>query len=235
MSDMRFRHRVSRRKVNESNDSCLSSQVKSMGILSFDEESLTTELDRIALPLRVVFAATVAERLLPVYVSFSHKAGRGNPDRLTEILDRLWRDIQGTRMDPEELQQNIDLSSDLIPREDDIPWIPDQAWTEDAVAAVTFALRSRQNGKSQEAAWAARRAYEALDHFVISHENIDPNIVGAEEQILSNPLIQDELMRQQRDFGELYAEDLQDVATLARKVRQRAKAESAGMFNFNGS
>ena len=150
-----------------------------MSVLGFNEESLTTELDRIALPLRVVFAATVAERLLPAYVSFSHKTGRGDPNMLTEILDRLWQDIQGTRMDPEELQQNIDVSTKLIPREDDIPWIPDQAWAEDAVAAVTFALRSRQNGKSQESAWAARRAYEALDHFVIFHENIDPNIVGA--------------------------------------------------------
>jgi hypothetical protein len=36
-----------------------------MGILKFNEESLKTELNRIAVPLRVVFAAAVAERLLP--------------------------------------------------------------------------------------------------------------------------------------------------------------------------
>ena len=202
-----------------------------MGILSFNEESLTTELDRIAVPLRVVFAAAIAERLLPAYVSFSHKTGRGNPNILTEILERLWRDIQGTQMDPEELQQNIDLSMKLIPQEDDIPWILDQAWAEDAVAAVTYALRSRQNGKSQESAWVARRAYEALDHFVIAHEDIDPSIVGAEERVLSNPLIQDELMRQQRDLRELDAVDLQDESTLAQKIRQRAKAESIGVFD----
>ena len=50
-----------------------------MRILRFNEESLKKELDRIAVPLRVVFAAAAAERLLPAYVSFSRKTGRGNP------------------------------------------------------------------------------------------------------------------------------------------------------------
>jgi uncharacterized protein YjaG (DUF416 family) len=201
-----------------------------MGILSYNEELLKTELDRIAVPLRVVFAAAAAERLLPAYVSFSHRAGRGNPYLLTEILERLWRDIQGIKMDPEELQQNIDLSMKLIPEEDDIPWILGQEWAEDAVVAVVYALRCRQSGKSQESAWAARRAYEALDHFVINNEDIDPSIVG-EEGLLSNPLIQDELMRQQRDLRELVAVDRQDESTLVQKIRQRAKAESIGVFN----
>jgi uncharacterized protein YjaG (DUF416 family) len=202
-----------------------------MEILSFNEDLLTTELDRIALPLRVIFAATVAERLLPAYVNFAHKSGRGDPEMLTEILERLWQDIQGAQMDADELQQNIDLAIELIPREDDTPWMPDQSWADDAVAAVTYALRSRQNGKSQESAWAARRAYEALDHFVVSREDIDPNIVGAEERVLSNPLVQDELMRQQRDLRELFTDDQQDAATLAQKLRQRAKTESASVFN----
>jgi len=201
-----------------------------MGILRYNEELLRTELDRIAMPLRVVFAAAAAERLLPAYVSFSHSAGRGNPNLLTEILDRLWRDIDGIKMDPEELQQNIDLSMKLIPEEDDLPWVLGQEWAEDAVVAVTYALRCRQSGKSQESAWAARRAYEALDHFVINHEDIDPSVVG-EERILSNPLIQDELMRQQRDLRELVAVERQDESAIAQKIHLRAKAESIGIFN----
>jgi uncharacterized protein YjaG (DUF416 family) len=202
-----------------------------MGILRFNEESLKTELNRIAVPLRVVFAAAVAERLLPAYVSFSHKTGRGNPHLLIEILERLWRDIDGMKMDPEELQQNIDLSMELVPKEDEKPWIPDQAWAEDAAVAVVYALCTRQNGKSQNSAWAARRAYDALDDFVTTQEDIDPSTAGAEERIISNPLIQAEFMRQQRDLRELVAVDRQDESTLAQKIRQRAKAESVGVFN----
>jgi len=202
-----------------------------MGILRFNDESLKKELDRIAVPLRVVFAAAVAERLLPAYVSFSQKTGRGNPHLLTEILDRLWRDIDGIKMSPEELQQNIDLSMELIPQEDEKPWIPDQAWAEDAAVAVVYSLCTRQNGKSQDAVWAARRAYDALDHFVTTQEDIDPSTVGAEERILSNPLIQQEFMRQQRDLRELVAVERQDESALAQKIHLRAKAESIGIFN----
>ena len=202
-----------------------------MEILRFNEGLLKTELDRIAIPLRVVFAAAVAERLLPAYLTFSHKTGWGNPHLLAEILERLWRDIDGIKMDPKELQQNIDLSMELIPQEDEIPWIPDQAWAEDAAAAVVFALSCRQSGKSQDSIWAARRAYDALDHFVMTQENIDPSAAGAEERIISNPLIQTEFMRQQRDLRELVAVDRQDEATLVQKIRQRAKTESVDVFN----
>ncbi len=202
-----------------------------MGILRFNEESLKLALSRIAAPLRVVFAAAVAERLLPAYVTFSHKTGRGNPDLLTQILERLWGDIDGIEMSPEQLQQYIDLSMELIPQEDEIPWIPDQAWAEDAAVAVVYALHTRQNGKSQDAAWAARRAYNALDDFVITQEDIDPSTAGAEERIISNPLIQAEFMRQQRDLRELVAVDRQDESVVVQKIRQRAKAESISVFN----
>lgn len=201
-----------------------------MRILKFNDKALKTELDRIAVPLRVAFAAAVAERLLPAYVTYSRKTGRGDPHLLTEILERLWRDIDGIKMTPEELQRNIDLSTELIPQEDEEPWIPDQAWAEDAAAAVLFALSARQNGKSQESVWAARRAYDALDHFVTTQEDIDYSDVGAEERIISNPLVQAEFLRQQRDLRELVAVDRHDESTLVQKIRQRAKAESLGVF-----
>jgi uncharacterized protein YjaG (DUF416 family) len=201
-----------------------------MGILKFNETSLMRELDRIPGRLRAVFAAAVAERLLPAYVSFSRKTARGNPDLLTEILERLWRDIDGVKMSPEELQQSIDLSMELIPQEDEIPWILDQAWAEDAAVALVYALCTRQNGKSQDAMWAARRAYDALDHFVTNQEDIDPSTAGAEERILSNPLIQAEFIRQQRDLRELSALVPEDQPTLVQKIRQRAKAESIDVF-----
>lgn len=191
------------------------------------------ELDRMAVPFRVVFAAAVAERLLPAYVHFSHKTGGGNPNLLTEILECLWQDIQGIQMNPEELQQNIDFLMKLIPDEDDI-LIPGQEWTDDPAAAVAYALRCRQNGKSQDSVWAAQRAYDALDRFVSNHEDVDPSVAGAEERILSNPLVQDELMRQQRDLRELAAADLQDQSALAQKIRQRAKAEYIDVFNKAG-
>jgi uncharacterized protein YjaG (DUF416 family) len=206
-----------------------------MGILRFDEALLKRELSRIPVSLRVVFAATVAERLLPIYAIFSRKTGRGDPQSLMEILERLWRDIDGIKMSPEELQQNIDLSMELAPDEDEKPWVPEQNWAEDAAAAVVYALCTRQNGNPQDAAWAARRAWEALDDFVLTQEDIDPNIPGAQERITSNPLIQAEFMRQQRDLIELVAADRKNVSAIAQKMRQRAKAESNSVFAWGRS
>lgn len=194
--------------------------------LSFNEKVLTAKLDRLALPLRVIFAATIAERLLPLYVNFTKITGRGNPERLMDILQRLWLDLCGTQMSSQELQENIALSMNLIPGEDEVPWVPEQAWAEDAVATVAYSLRCRQSGQSQECVWVARRAYEALDHFVITTEGLSINAPEAEARALSNPLIQAELRRQSRDLRELQAAGENIIAT-SRRMRERAKKESS--------
>lgn len=201
-----------------------------MGILRFSEQLLVKELERLPSPFRVVFAAASAERLVPAYTSFSRRTGRGDATTLAAVLERLWQDVQGNRMDARQVQENVVMSLSLIPQEDSGPWVSEQAWAEDAAAAVAYALRCRQNGQSQEAAWAARRAYEALDHFAIDQVGIDMNRAEAEEQVLSHPLVQAELLRQRRDLDELLAANQQDVIRVAQRMRERAQAESAIVF-----
>ena len=72
-------------------------------------------------------------------------------------------------------------------------YIVEKGSAEDAVAATIFALRCLETGGVNEAKWAARRAYEALDDFV-SH--IDESKVNDEVNILSNHLVQRELIIQ---------------------------------------
>ena len=142
-----------------------------MAILKFNEEVLTAELDRLALPLRVVYAATIAERLLPMYFSYAKITGRGNPEMLANILQRVWSDLSGNPLSSQELQESIDLSMGLVPKEDEVPWAPEQAWAEDAVAAVTYALRCRQSGQSQECAWAAHAAIDGPGSLAAAERN----------------------------------------------------------------
>jgi uncharacterized protein YjaG (DUF416 family) len=198
-----------------------------MEIHHFNEQLLIERLDRLPSPFKVLFAATVAERLFPAYTSYSRLTGRGNPQELCAALECLWLDLEGRRMDTSQVRENLNSVVGLIPREDDDnSWVPEQAWAEDAGAAVAYALRCRENGQSAEAAWAARRAYEALDHMVTTKKRIDTSRPAASEEVLSSPLIQAELSRQQRDLDELLAGDLRDVASVARRMRQRARAES---------
>lgn len=174
-----------------------------MSVIHYNEQELIRRLEQLSPKLRAAFAAACAERLLPTYFSFSKRTGKGDPSRLAMILERLWADLQGNPMSPEEIKTNLNVCLPLIPREDDEPWVEEQMYAEDAAAALAYALRSRQSGESQEAAWAARRAYEAVDYYVINRVGIDVNQPVGEEQVLSHDIVQAELARQYRDVEDL--------------------------------
>jgi uncharacterized protein YjaG (DUF416 family) len=190
--------------------------------LRFEEAQLLSKIEHLSRHDRTAFAGACAERMLRAYSKFSDRTGWGNPAKLREILTRLWSDLAGDAMSETEADAQIHETVELIPGENDRPLVLEQAAAEDAVSAVAYALRSRQSGLSQEAVWAARRAYEALDHFVINHEHIDTNSAGAEARVLAHPLIQAELLRQQRDLEEL----LRGTITL-QQLRERSKEEAA--------
>lgn len=96
--------------------------------------------------------------------------------------------------------------------------------------SVAYALRARLSGDAQEVAWSARVAYEALDHFVINRENVDTNIPGEEQRVLSHPLVQAEFARQRRDLDELLCTPPHQVKLTINRVRDRARVEAAEFF-----
>jgi hypothetical protein len=156
-------------------------------------------------------------------------------------------------MNPGEMQWNIDRSIELIPDEAEGEWAPDPARLEDviaaararakeavaameaqadsAAAALAYAITCRQGGGAQDAARAGGRTYEALDNWVINRDDIDPNKPGAEERVLSDPLIQAEFARQRRDLDELLGvRDEGEAAGVVARIRARAKADSGSVF-----
>jgi uncharacterized protein YjaG (DUF416 family) len=189
--------------------------------LVFNETELVKSIDQLPRLARVVFAAACAERMMPAYERFSAQTHRGDPQNLKQILARLWDDLAGNRMSATEVDANINACMQLIPQ-DDGPWVLEQAAAEDGAAASTYALRCRRSGLAQEAAWAARCAYDALDEYVINRDNIDINATGAEAQVRSDPLVQAELTRQRRDLDELLR-----GAITQDQLRERSNTEAA--------
>src|SRR5437867_5776161 len=152
----------------------------------FDERELVARLEALSPECRVVFAAACAERALPGYDAFLVRTGRRRPATLRSNLTRLWDDLAGNRMMDGEIQTRIDTCLEMIPKEEEGAWVePESALADDAAAAVAYALSCRQNGSAQEAAWAARRAYEALDYFVAHHEKIDWSAGDAKARALA--------------------------------------------------
>lgn len=202
-----------------------------MQMLQYNEAENVELLKRLPVRLRVAFALLSAFRILPMYQRFHHRTGRGDASALEAIVERLWRDITNAPMSTDEVKTDAEQCMELVPSEED-GWDEEtQPSAEDAAAAVAYALRARQTGDPQEAAWAGRRVYEAIDRYVNSKTSglvADPD---DELAILSHPLVQAELGRQRRDLHELLEIDRANLSeTKLAQLRERSLREAAGFF-----
>ncbi|WP_437833015.1 DUF416 family protein [Sorangium sp. So ce1153] len=198
---------------------------------NFDEARLIVDLERLPAPFRIAFAAACAQRQLPAYQLFEVQAGRVVLNALESALQEVWAepDLPGN---PTDLERKIEVALSLIPHEDGVrgPWTQEATNAQNAGTAVIYALRTKLAGEAQEAAWAARVAYEALDNFVINKERIDTNKPGEELRVLSHPLVQAELDRQWRDVRELLAAKEHESSETIHRLRDRARTESTTFF-----
>jgi uncharacterized protein YjaG (DUF416 family) len=171
--------------------------------MRYDESELIRKLENLSKLGRVVFGAACAERAFPAFAAYEE--GGGSTDRVRlfrTTLDDIWDGvIQGTELVG--LDKKIDNCLSSIPSEDEEPDTYPGLAAEDAASAICYTLQCWKTGDSQEAAWAARRTYEALDGYIIEHESIDINEPGAESRVEANDIIQSELRRQHRDIEEL--------------------------------
>ena len=187
----------------------------------FDEAELVQRLRTLPRNGRIAFAAACAERLLPAFNAF-WQTHHDRPAPLRGILDWVWADPSGEVSFGANADEALQTCMALIPDEDD-EWTDGQPYADDAASSLAYALRAiRSGGAEQEAAWAGRRAYEAVDHFVRHHFGIED-----EDAIMAHPLMQAELSRQRKD--------LEDLGTSAgdaiHRVRDRAAADSATIFS----
>jgi uncharacterized protein YjaG (DUF416 family) len=221
LSGLCDRHPSLRRNAYEPNDRDLA---KMMNMLHHDEAALVHDLAQVGIRSRVAFAASCAERLFPAYVAFCERAGRGDRITLGEILERVWQHLRGDEMSIEQLHAELSRCMALIPGEDDEPWVDEQPYAEDAASAIAYTLRALDSGEPQEAAWAARCAYEAADHHVMHRLGVE-----GEPQILAHPVIQAEFSRQRGDLDELLGAG-QESAELFIRLRERARMDAPTFF-----
>ncbi|HVV81526.1 MAG TPA: DUF416 family protein [Kofleriaceae bacterium] len=193
-------------------------------MLHFDEAGLVDDLRRVSGNSRVAFAAACAQRLFPAYDKYCQRAGAGDQDELAQILERVWQHLIGAPMTGEQVRKDLARCMALVPGEDDAPWLDEQAHADDAASAIAYTLRALESGEPQEAAWAARRAYESADYHVVHRLGIE-----GESQILAHPDVQRELSRQRRDLADLVAAEQEAVALFV-SLRDRARGEALAFY-----
>ena len=170
-------------------------------MLSYQEDVLKEALNRLPGPLRIVFAASCAQRLMGVYRASTERMCAPAAG-LETALAYVWTHL-GERLRREEAEQVLADVMALIPDEDAPGWNPLTSYAADAASAVAYALRCLMSSDAQEAAWAARRVYEALEHYVSSRNCMGPGDAASEGRILGAPIIQAGLRRQNRDLNDL--------------------------------
>ena len=200
--------------------------------LDFDEPDLIARLARLPSKLRVVFAALCAERQLPNYIQFSKRSGWGNPNVLKDALESIWQDTQGQPLTKAELETILERCMASIPS-DEQDTKKEPAYAQDAAASVAYAIGARLTDDPKEAAWAARRAFEAVDYFVMSQ--IDSTTIMGEHLrfALSQPIVQAELRRQQADLQDLQLASAEKSlwASVISKLRDRARRDAELFLN----
>lgn len=193
-------------------------------MLTFQESILKEELGSLPRQSRVAFAASCAQRLMNTYRAFAERSGQCWT-KLEGALDYVWASILNQPND-KEAKRMLEEVMTLMPDEEEPGWTPLLTYASDAVSAVAYSLRCLISDDAQEAAWAARRVYEALDHLVTYQKDIAIGESNANRNVLCDPAIQAELLRQRRDMDELRAAGTLSPEVVA-SLRDRSSVQQA--------
>lgn len=183
-------------------------------MLTYDETRLKQELATLPPRLRVAFATAAATRQLPCYARLA-------PPRLVQaqldpkaLLEALWQKIRDGDLAPGAWQATLDKLMDVLDKETP-DWRPFDFLAEDALVTLAYAIRCLLDPEPQEAAWAARVAYESADQAVIRLQGDVPATAAAEARILAHPFIQRTLGLLHEDLASLKRRNVEEVVVRA--------------------
>ena len=194
-------------------------------IHSFDETQLSAELAKLQGKGRMAFAAAVACRPLGTCERFAGQAGLASAGRPREIAVQLWSALQGDTSERTTWVVALEEVMNFLPQAP--PAAPDAAsfahgLVDDALSSLVYAIRCLLSPDADEAAWAARCAYESIGRAALCALRLQAGTPEAEAQVLAHPWVQRELERQRRDLSALLAD--RSPAAI-RLLQQRSAAE----------
>lgn len=177
---------------------------------SFNENDLASELGSLPNNVRIAFAAATATRQLSTYERVAFGLPERQVQRPREILGQLWGGIHASEFDRDLWSERLDEVMNLLPDESD-DWVIGHALADDALSSLAYTIRCVLNPDPREAAWAARRAYEAADQAAIRSTGVQLGLPHTELALNSHEFVQRELARQQRDLALLRTNSIHEV------------------------
>ena len=126
----------------------------------FDEMLLMLRLEPLDRAAKTAFAASCAQRLMPLSDRYALQEGALRLERLNVIVSAAWAAASGFEIDARRLWEEAES---MVSDEDDEGWTAGRAYAGNAAAAAAYALRTWFTNDPQEAVWAARQLYDAAD------------------------------------------------------------------------
>lgn len=187
----------------------------------FDETQLSDDLSKLPAKSRMAFAAAVASRPLGTCERFAGPLGLANGGRPREITVQLWGALRGDSSERATWVVALEEVMNLLPPATESASFA-HGLLDDALSSLVYAIRCLLTPQADEAAWAARCAYESIGRAALHALRVPAGTPQAEAQVLAHPWVQRELERQRRDLAALLAD--RSVAAI-HALQQRVSAE----------
>ncbi len=179
----------------------------------FDEERLHSELRRLGYQKQLAFGVLCSERLLPNYEAFNAETGHGDISVLRNAVELLWDNVLHAGMEIALLQSTNAACEAQAPSSNAFESLFITA-AQDACFSLCALMDFVESADLDRVVVAARYAIESIDLYVQEIERMNPGDSQLEEKILSHPLMQDELLRQQNCLEELKQFDIINSKTI---------------------
>jgi uncharacterized protein YjaG (DUF416 family) len=192
---------------------------------TYDESSIVRRLSQLDRTRKTAFAAACAQRLSPLYLRYAEAVPGVDSATIRSVVGLVWEVLSGAQVD---LRPQQHVAEGQVPPEDD-NWVLETGYAQNAAACAAYAVRAWLTDDAQEAAWAARQAYEVSDHAAQQLlADLDLNAPEAESRLAGHELVQAALDSIERDLRVVEDPEL-DLDTLAARATNEGIAWSRGM------
>lgn len=202
-----------------------------MNLDFYNLDVLEKELEKLPPLHRIAFAASICERMLPIYQTFSQQEGWGNSVVLIEALDEVWQILQGKPVDEPKIRQLIEDCGNAAPHSDYVMKSRYDFEAQLTCSAIRSTLEACSDCNSQHFIDVMEFVRDTINGFLISRkDDADPNwykksLQEQEEYVSSHALAKQEIAKEQEDL-----QRLKEVETLDREFLESLRTS----FNNSG-
>jgi uncharacterized protein YjaG (DUF416 family) len=176
---------------------------EAMTVLNYDESALKQRLSAMPEKSIVAFALCCATRQLNAFEAYADKFLPEKREVPRRIVEELWATVSVGEDTPIIWSEQLAVVEGIYPEEQD-HWAPLHVYGGNALSSLIYTIRCLMTSADvQEAAWAARIAYESADQAALRFLGDARGSSEIEQQVLASDIVQSELHRQSDDLDAL--------------------------------